>query len=109
MIDKSYLSVRALVCAVMLLSSAVLLPANLGLSLPDAYAKSIHKPPEKKEKDAKIDSETLKIRNQLLSRKEASSAVSAADDIRVELELKVKAWSGQKKSIMKLKLKLEGG
>src|SRR5437870_1257627 len=108
MIGKSYFSVRALVCAVMLLSSAVLLPANLGMSLPDAYAKSIHKSPEKKEKDAKIDSEILKIRNQVLSRKEAFSATSADDDIRVVLELEGRASSSQIKELKKLDVRIEG-
>src|SRR5438552_3886959 len=107
MIGKSYLSVRALVCAVMLLSSAALLPANLSLHLPEDYAKGIHKPPEKKEKDAKIDSETLKIRNQALSRKEAFSATSAAHDIRVVLELDGRASFSQIKELEKLDVRIE--
>jgi len=105
---KSYLSVRALICCAMLLLSVLLFPTNLNLSFPDAYAKGIHKPSEKKQKEAKIDSETLKIRNQALSRKEASSAVTGGDDIRVVLELDGKASSKEIKELKKVDVKIEG-
>jgi hypothetical protein len=91
----------------MLLLSATIFPANLNLS-PDAYAQDLDKPQEKKDKEGKIDSETLRIRNQVLSKKEAVGTAAVAEDIRVVLELDGKASSSKIKELTKLDVRIDG-
>jgi hypothetical protein len=102
-----YLSLRAILCGAMILFSALLVPLNPNQYFPEAHAQGLDKAPEKKAKEAKVDSETLKMRNKGLAKKEAASAASA-EDIRVILELDGKPSASERQELAKLGIKIEG-
>src|ERR687888_1541665 len=101
---KKYRSILALLCASTLLLSIILFPLK---PFPNAYAEGLDSPREKKDKVPKIDSETLKLKSQAISKQEATDSDSATDVISVVLELDGRATPTKIKELTKLGIKIE--
>jgi subtilisin family serine protease len=93
--------------AISMILLLVLSTAARSLPFSSAFAQELEKPKEKKNKEAKIDSETIKLRDEKIAKKQNSISPLTEDRLRVVLDLKNPPTSSQILRLLSLGIEIE--